>query len=260
MARRWTKEEEEMYRAELVRLYVDENKSIREVGLLLGIKENTVFDRLKRLHIPTSPERNKGYLNQRKDLILPERSVKLAEFFGIMLGDGHTGVTQTFVTLGTKEENYVHYVQALMSELFGIQAKIVTKQSGYHDVYIGSVEICRWLKSEGLVSNKVASQVDVPEWIFETPAYMRAFIRGFFDTDGSIYRLRHGVQISITNHSLPLLVALQKMLRRLGYAVSEISAGRIYITRRPEILRFFTEIKPQNSKHQIRFEEFMRRW
>ena len=89
---------------------------------------------------------------------------------------------------------------------------------------------------------------------------MKAFVRGFFDTDGSIYKLRFGLQISITNHSLPLLIALQSMLRTLGYSVSEVSVGRIYITRRNQVARFFSEIAPMNSKHTQRFEKFMRRY
>ena len=176
-----------------------------------------------------------------------------------MLGDGHVDHYQTFVTLGTKEYPYVCYMQRVMTELFGVKAHIQTQKSGYHNVYIGSVEITRWLKEQGLVSNKVTSQAGEPAWIFSRPEYMKAFVRGFFDTDGSVYALKFGIQISITNHSLPLLIALQSMLRTLGYSVSKISVGRIYITRREEITRFFEEIAPMNSKHRVRFEEFMRR-
>lgn len=41
-----------------------------------------------------------------------------------MLGDGHVGTYQTFVTLGTKEYNYVCYVQTLMTSLFKAPATI----------------------------------------------------------------------------------------------------------------------------------------
>jgi DNA-binding transcriptional regulator WhiA len=259
MARRWTTEEENLYRDELVQFYVIENKTIREVGEILELSEKTVYDRLKRLDIPTNRLLKPGINNQRTNVKIPERSVLLAEFFGIMLGDGHVAQYQTFVTLGTKEYPYVCYVQKVMTELFGIKAHISTKKSDYHDVYIGSIEITKWLKDQGLVSNKVAAQVGVPPWIFSKPEYMRAFIRGFFDTDGSVYKLKSGIQISITNHSLPLLIALQSMFRTLGYSVSKISVGRIYITRREEVARFFEEIAPMNSKHRVRFEEFMRR-
>jgi hypothetical protein len=256
MARRWTTEEESTHHEELQQLYVLENKSIREVGLALGIQEGTVFDRLQRLDIPTNPKQKSGYLNQRKEVQLPLQSVGFAEFLGIMLGDGHVARYQTLVTLGTKEYPYVCYVQKLMTELFGIEAHIQTKKSGYHDVYIGSIRITTWLKEQGLVSNKVAAQVGVPKWIFSDKAYMGAFVRGFFDTDGSIYKLKFGVQISLTNYSAQLLIALQSMLRTLGYKVSEISAWRVYITKREDVARFFAEIQPQNTKHLRRYEYF----
>ncbi len=176
-----------------------------------------------------------------------------------MLGDGHISHYQTSVTLGTKELAYVRYVQKLMQKLFKVPATISTKKTGYRDVYIGSTLITKWLKKQGLVSNKVAAQVGVPAWIMSKKAYMRAFARGFFDTDGSVYALRFGIQISLTNKSAPLLLALQDILRRLGYKVSETSAYRVYITQRKDVARFFKEVAPANTKHRRRYETFTRR-
>ena len=260
MARRWTKLEEKFYRNQLKQLYIVENKTIGQIAVRLNIAEASVFDRLQRLNIKTIPEKKLKYRNQRNDVLLPKRSAKLAEFLGIMLGDGHVSHFQTIVTLGTKELAYVRYVQTLMRHLFKVKATISTKNSGYRDVYIGSTLITKWLKEQGLVSNKVAAQVGVPEWIMSDIAYMRAFARGFFDTDGSVYNLRFGVQISITNHSAPLLLALQDMLRKLGYKVSEASAYRIYITKRADVERFFKDVAPANLKHRRRFDKFTRRY
>ncbi len=260
MARRWTKEEEMAFRQELQSLYVTQNKSIAEVGSELGIAYQTVFDRLKRLGIKTIPEQKTKYSNRRNDVCLPKKSVELAEFLGIMLGDGHISHFQTIVTLGTKELAYVQYVQALMQSLFKVSATISIKKSGYRDVYIGSTLITKWLRDQGLVSNKVATQVGVPKWIMSNKKYMRAFARGFFDTDGSVYALRFGIQISLTNKSAPLLLALQDMLRKLGYQVSEASAYRVYITKREDVKRFFKEVAPANEKHRHRFDNFARRY
>ncbi len=260
MARRWNLQEENLYREELQELYVQQNMSIREVGIALCIPESTVFDRLQRLSVPTCPERKSNYLRKRSDIHIPhERSRNLAEFLGIMLGDGHVSPYQTIVTLGTKEYDYVCYVQWLMTTLFRAPATINLKKSGYHDVYIGSIELTRWLSAEGLVANKVAAQVGAPAWLFDSREYMQAFLRGFFDTDGSVYKLRFGIQLSFTNRSIPLLIALQAMLRRLGYRVSELSLFRIYITRQDDVERFFVEIQPMNTKHQDRYRHLTRR-
>ncbi len=257
MARRWNKQEETFYKNELQDLYVTKNKTIGEIGLFLNISEQTVFRRLQRLQIPSTPELKENYLRKRKDITVPEKSSKLAEFFGVMLGDGHLSPTQTVVTLGSKEILYVQYVVSLMQQLFTATPKIGLRKTGYRDVYLGSTSIVRWLRSEGLVQHKVRSQVDVPVWIFNKKEYMEAFVRGFFDTDGSIYKLRFGIQISFTNKSKPLLVSLQLMLKTLGYRPSKVGALRVYLTRVPDVRRFFTEIQPANEKHVRRFDEFI---
>ncbi|MEY4747527.1 MAG: hypothetical protein RLZZ416_576 [Candidatus Parcubacteria bacterium] len=222
---------------------------------MLGLAKASVYDRLLRLGIQTQRGLKLRANNQRSDVRVPERSERLAELFGILLGDGHISHFQVMVTLGTKEFAYAQYVQALLRDIFGGIPKISTSSRGYQTVYLGSTATVRWLKENGFVHNKVAAQVDVPKWVFEKREYMSSFIRGFFDTDGSVYRLRFGAQISITNNSEPLLISLQTMLRALGYAASESSAHRIYLTKRDVVQRFFKEIRPANQKHQRRFRD-----
>ncbi len=66
MARRWTTEEESEKRNELTELYINQNKAIGEIGKILGIAESSVFDRMKRLNIPTMPEKKVHYLNRKR--------------------------------------------------------------------------------------------------------------------------------------------------------------------------------------------------
>lgn len=223
---------------------------------MLGLSESSVFKRLQRLRIESTPYRKATYARALKMIYLPhERTPLLAEFFGIMLGDGHVSNTQAVVTLGTKELEYVHYVAGVMYALFGVPATTCIRKNSYRDVYIGSTRLTGWLRAEGLVSNKVAAQVDVPGWVFSCPEHMQAFIRGFFDTDGSVYALRFGIQIEFTNHALPLLLSLQRMLIELGYTPSAVSVCKVYLTRRRDVQRFFSEIRPANQKHVRRYEE-----
>lgn len=246
-----------MFRKELINLYVVQNKTIGEIAPMLGLKESSVFDRMQRLGIKTNKQLKTRYLNKRNDVVIPKRSSKLAEFFGAMFGDGHVSRYQTSVTLGTKELEYVEHVQSMMQDLFAVPATIsVKKRSGYRDVYIGSTQITSWLLNQGLVHNKVAAQVDIPQWIYSRPSYMKSFMRGFFDTDGSVYKLRFGTQISLTNKSMPLLKSLRKILIKLEYKPSEVSSYRVYLTRKADLNRFFREIRPANSKHLRRFKEF----
>jgi intein/homing endonuclease len=258
MARRWTVQEEDYYRKELWELYVVQNKTIFEVADVLHITWQAVFGRLKRLNIPVAPEKKLHYLGKNHNIKIPkEYSEDLAEFFGIMLGDGHISHFQIMVTLGKKEASYANYVARLMKALFNVIPRIRVNKQGYRTVYFGSVEVCAWLRKEGLTFNKVRSQIDVPRWIFSRPEYAARCIRGFFDTDGSIYRLKHGIQILFCNHSVPLLKSLQRLCSVLGYRVSKVSGWNFYITRISDIKRFFSKIAPQNGKHKRRCKEFL---
>lgn len=94
-------------------------------------------------------------------------------------GDGHLAHTQVTVTLGNKEQSYSDYVATLIKKIFGPLPKISITKRGYTTIYLGSVDIVNWLKSEGLVFNKVKVQVDIPRWIFTEESYMRKFLQGF---------------------------------------------------------------------------------
>ncbi|MFA6536765.1 MAG: LAGLIDADG family homing endonuclease [Candidatus Paceibacterota bacterium] len=264
MARKWTTEEKSKHHNELFHLYVSENLSLGQIAQKLGLSEQGVYARLLRLKIPINRHLKKGYNNTSRRVEIPDMySAKVAEFFGIMFGDGHISPTQVIVTLGTKELEYVKYVCNLIRDIFKTTPKVFIRRSNYRDsqyrnVYFGSVLAVKWLEKRGLVSNKVEEQVAAPKWIFSQKRFTEAFLRGFFDTDGSVYRLRFGIQISFTNYSLPLLKSLQEMLKELGYRPSEISSHKIYLTRVSEVKRFFDEISPKNSKHQKRFKEFIK--
>jgi intein/homing endonuclease len=104
--------------------------------------------------------------------------------------------------------------------------------------------------------NKVEDQVGVPEWIFEKESYQKSFLRGFFDTDGSIYKLKFGLQIAFCNKSIPLLDSTKKILLGLGYHPSKISAYKIYLTRKPDLYRYIREIGFGNKKHLGRAQKF----
>ena len=245
MARKWSLAEERKFRAELQKLYVAKNLTIEQVAIVLKIGPQTVFKRLKRLGFLSRRHLKPGFNNVRQDILLPKRySNNLAEFMGVMLGDGHLTRFQIVVTLGNKEKEYADYVARLMSLVFGIEPKIIMRGGDkYRDVYFGSTVVSKWLRRQGLVYNKVASQVDAPSWIFKKKGYMKSFVRGFFDTDGSIYKLRSGQhQISLTNRSIPLLKSLQSMLQTLDYNPSAISYYHVYLTRKKDLGRFAEEI------------------
>lgn len=260
MPKCWTIEEENQKRKELIKLYVNQNKTIKEIGKILGLAEGTVYDRMLRLGISTAPEKKTHYLNKKRgELNFPDFSEKLAEFAGIMLGDGHISPGQIWISFNSiTDKKYFLYVKKLLKFLFKVDA-------GYHkrkkengiDLFISSVDLVNFLREKGLfVGNKVKHQVDVPSWIFSKESYKKCFLKGFFDTDGSIYKLKFGVQMCFCNRSLPLLHSARKILLDLGYHPSNISGSNLYLTRRQDLFRYKREIGVGNPKHFGRAEKF----
>jgi hypothetical protein len=228
MPRRWTELEEREKREELTELYVRQNKTIFETGAILKLHPGSVYDRLVRLGIPTQPKGPQRGSHNARILHVPAHSGDLAEFCGIMLGDGHLGTRQLTITANIKTDaQYVAYVQDLVEALFHYRPpRSQVKDHSVVDLYLTSTPLMRELPSIGLYSaNKVKDQVGIPDWILSEIEYQQRFVRGFFDTDGSIYLLKHfnAPQMLFKNRSIPLLDGTRKILLNLGYHPSRIS-------------------------------------
>jgi intein/homing endonuclease len=260
MPKRWTIEEENQKRKELIELYIHQNKTIGEISKILRIAQQTVFDRMKRLGIPIIPENKPHYLNKKRDeLSFPSFSDKLAEFVGIMLGDGNISSGQIRISLNSvTDRKYSFYIQRLLKSLFKVSTGVYQRKNQQElDLFISSVDLIDYLREKGLfITNKVKYQVDVPSWIFNKDSYKKSFLRGFFDTDGSIYLLRYGVQMAFNNRSYPLLSSTKEILLNLGYHPSAISSNKVYLTRKPDLRRYANEIGFGNSNHSERAKKF----
>lgn len=261
MPRRWTLSEEREKREELVELYVRQNKTIGEIRQILDLSSEAVHDRLVRLGIPTRPKRWPKTSHNARILTVPALSPDLAEFCGVLLGDGHINPGQIYITVNVKTDaSYVPYLQNLVERLFKFRPRISPDKSGVVvDLYVTSIHLVRELRGIGLYSsNKVRDQVSIPDWIFAEPEYQQGFIRGFFDTDGSIYLLKHfhAPQMLFKNRSIPLLEGTRRILLNLGYHPSKISGCSVYLTRRRDIERYVAEIGFGNFKHLERARRF----
>ncbi|MGH2349240.1 MAG: LAGLIDADG family homing endonuclease [bacterium] len=261
MPRRWTEQEENEKREQLVELYVRQNKTIFEIGPMLNLAPGGVYGRLVRLGITIQSKHPGKRSHNAKILNVPASSGDLAEYCGIMLGDGHVGTHQFTITVNVKTDApYVSYLQDLVETLFGDRPRITADARGVVvDLFVTSTYLMQELRGIGLYStNKVRDQVSVPDWIFSKAEYQKRFIRGFFDTDGSIYLLKHfnAPQMLFKNCSFPLLDGTRQILLNLGYHPSKISGYSVYLTRRADIERYGLDIGFGNSKHLERAARF----
>ena len=203
----------------------------------------------------------------RKLITRPKKSALLAEFIGIMLGDGClSGPFQVGIAFNSETDRaYGEYLQRLFRRLFRISATIQqrSKTHGW-TVVASSRALVEHLQVLGLVKgNKVANQVDVPDWIWTKRGYQRACLRGLIDTDGSVYRYAHRVYghsyhhvgLCFTNHSRPLLLSVKRLLENCGFH-PRAAGHHVYLNRQQEIRRYFLLIGSRNLKHEERFRKY----
>ncbi len=133
--------------------------------------------------------------SHRKIVRLPEKSSKLAEFFGIMLGDGGIGNPwQLSITMNAeKDAQYAEYISDLCDHLFGIRPTSRKRQHTNALVLVlNSTTVVDFLISQGLSSgNKLEKGLRIPSWVLANFSYRTTCVRGLMDTDGCLYIHRH---------------------------------------------------------------------
>lgn len=201
------------------------------------------------------------------DFKIPEKSEELAEFVGIILGDGGISTYQLRITLNTKEEKeYIEFVAHLMEQLFGkIPYRYSHKDEIISNITLGGIKLVELLNSLGLEKgNKVRRQAAVPNWIFENEEYTRACLRGLIDTDGGVFSHSHIVNgiscfnfgLCFGNRSIPLLDFVHKSLDSFGFTPKR-KKYNIYLHREPEVRKYADIIGFHNTHHSQRLTSFI---
>lgn len=218
--------------------------------------------------------RRKGGFNSRgslKDIIIPEKNKELAEFIGILLGDGNIYASKKFGSYSIRiagdlikdRQYHIEYVVPLCENLFWVNAKIqlVPKQNEIFVCLYGK-QITDFLNELGLKSgDKIKNQVSIPKWIFDDLACLSACVRGLIDTDGSIFRMSQKdpnlIRINFTNYNATLLQDTRNAFIRLGFHPSKIINGRqFFISRQKEVIKYINEVGFSNNKHLKRIKNF----
>ncbi|MDP3732166.1 MAG: LAGLIDADG family homing endonuclease [Candidatus Omnitrophota bacterium] len=206
-------------------------------------------------------------IRMRKDIRKPKPSIELAEFIGIMLGDGGMTNYQINVTFNTKTDNeYGIYIRSLIKRLFNISASLVATDSDNADRIVASgINLVEFLLAKGLkIGNKVKNRVNVPRWVLNNRNYSIACLRGLVDTDGSFYHYNHKVYnkkycnfaMCFTSYSKPLLTSVYIILKDLNFN-PVMNARRVYLHKRDDIDKYFLEIGTHNKKHLYKYKIYL---
>lgn len=210
----------------------------------------------------------RSIMNTAKSIKKPIFSAVLAEFVGIILGDGGISKRQVVVTLHRYDDKeYSEYVRQVIKKLFCVVPGVYrNKKSLADNIVISRIELVQFLVDKlGLkIGSKVRQQVDVPVWIKDKKPYSVACLRGLVDTDGCIIKHRYVVKrkkycykkLSFTNASLPLLQFVFETLVRLGMSPRATKNGEeVRLESQYDMERYFRVVGSNNQKHLNRWSD-----
>lgn len=222
------------------------NKTIREehlqkISSLLNKKFN-----LKEIYLDYGKNLGKNAFTQ------PIKKVKknsdVAEFIGIMLGDGNIWKNQIKIFFDKRNQKYISYVYHLSKKIFGIKFRHnVNRETNQANLYCYNQYITQKLIDLGLKKgNKIKNQIGIPEWIKLNKTYSKRCVKGLIDTDGCIYKCKREKQIYIkfTNFNPILLKDFKETTIALGYSFARANKNNWCLYRKNEVVRFIKYIKP----------------
>jgi hypothetical protein len=203
-----------------------------------------------------------------KDISKPKKDIKLAEFVGIMIGDGGITEKQVTVTLNyITDKEYINFVSNLFKKLFTVEPALYKREKeSIVNIVVSRVKLVRFCKSLGLkVGNKLKQKVDIPNWIKKEAKYKTACLRGLMDTDGCIFNECHNInnkrycypRLSFVSYSKNLRCSVFKILSELGFHPKIRNNRSVQLENREDIIKYFNLVGTHNPKHKQRFKSFL---
>ena len=189
----------------------------------------------------------------------------LAEFIGILLGDGNVTTYQVRITVnGETDSEYANWVSKLVFSLFGLDSIFRGYDQNSLDLIISSRNLVEYLFKIGLfVGSKIRNNVGIPLWIMQNENFLKACLRGLVDTDGCVYvdkhrngnRVYQNICLDFSNHSNALLDNAFQSFRDLGFSPRKYGCS-VKIRKERDVMRYFKLIGSHNNKHLYKIKKF----
>lgn len=201
----------------------------------------------------------------RKSVRKPCLSVKLAEFVGIVMGDGSITKDQVKVTLNKKDDReYVLFVRKLIESVFRVPVSLLYRRDSLAvDLVVSRRELVRFCNENLglLIGNKIKQGLDIPTWIKEKPEFYKSCLRGLIDTDGCVFDEVHYIRgkhysykrLNFRSASPSLRDSVFSLFRELGMTPKMRNTSAVQLEDKEEIERYFKIVGTSNPKHLRRF-------
>ena len=212
-------------------------------------------------------------------------TAKLAEIIGIILGDGHleynkrysNNVVYLIQISGNSSDDIDYYkneINMLFYSLFNTKFKIFFRKNNELDIRLYSKAIATFIKNLGIKPGKKVEDNEIPPIILSSDKLIkRNFLKGVFDTDGSIafkkdYFKKHSKPIiSLTMKSFNFILQTKKILDELGLMATfykdeyfdkriekKIVRYRLELVGKEKIGRYLKIIGFRNPKHLTKID------
>lgn len=203
---------------------------------------------------------------------------RLAEFVGIMLGDGSIGKYQCSrgdgssskqfvvkVTISKDESEYESHISVLFEDLFGIEpVSYQKKNENTLDIRCFDRDLFDFLTEEvGLKTAPKKGRAEIPEK-YTAEKFRKEVLRGYFDTDGSLVLTDNNgylyprLEMKIS-HS-PMQEQFIQLIENEGFRFGdyELEKGkiRIQMNGKEQLQKWVEEIGFNNQRHLTKLERF----
>ena len=194
-----------------------------------------------------------------KKFIKPSLTESLSEIFGILNGDGHISKInhEVCVVLSYLEQEYFDYIKILFESIFKLKFTS-QKQNTAIKLRCYSKELSSFLEDiYNFPRGNKLGRLKIPQQLFNSNKFLMTYIRGLFDTDGSFFiRRKKEPVIQITSADPIYLKQIKDTLIYLGFN-AKLSGTHIHIYNRDHIHKFFKIIKPANTKHLKKYQNYI---
>ena len=200
----------------------------------------------------------------------------MAEFYGILLGDGcisryvSQGRTRYEIRIdgnSLTDVKYYDYLKKLISKVANKEVKIRYRKN-CNGIYIKFLdkEFANYLNKELDFPMGKKGNISISQKILSQELYVQKALRGFFDTDGSIYftknnsKIRYYPIIELSTHSQALIKQLKEILDKKGFKTTiAYYEDSVKLNGKPNVIKWMREIGSSSSYKKGRFESWLKK-
>jgi len=203
---------------------------------------------------------------------------KLAEFVGILLGDGSIGIyeckSEHRVSLQYKLQistnsiddlEYISYLENIIQDLFGLKPKkFFRKGENTCDIRIFYRDVIKFVLNDmGMVVSPKWNRAKIPDFCMNNDLELMV-LRGYFDTDGCVTVTNNNgtsyPQFEMKVCPSPMQNQFLTILKRRGFRfqLSDIGKGkiRIRLNGKKQTEKWIKEVGSSNPKHISKYLKY----